>query len=383
METHTDKPQVLIFDDGVELQEMADVLSHQLPVAEVSIAANEDAFQNLVDKKDFDVIIIEQTMHDVSGIEQLVASRLLDSEPSVLAVSRSDDSELLSAVYGTGCYRCIVKEGRWLKELAPAVRHLLRIRRLERENAKLIAKLTEANVLLSEKNKRLDEFSGTVAHDIRGPLGGINMKLEYICDIYKDDVDERLSKLLVGTFDASKRLLSVVQSMYEFAKIGAKAAKMETFSLGKLVDEVVQDLNFRDDLDIQISIQELPEVWGSDPLIRKIFINLINNAVKYNDKKQILINIGQGEITHRSLGEFAEFYVEDNGPGIPESEMNDLFTMFRRGRDADKKCDGVGIGLSVVKQIAELHYGSVGVSASALGGTRFSFTLPLQEIELR
>ena len=73
METHTDKPQVLIFDDGVELQEMADVLSHQLPVAEVSVAANEDAFQNLVDKKDFDVIIIEQTMHDVSGIEQLVA----------------------------------------------------------------------------------------------------------------------------------------------------------------------------------------------------------------------------------------------------------------------------------------------------------------------
>jgi signal transduction histidine kinase len=377
-----ERPKILIFDDGDEIVQSQAVLTKQLPFADVEAVRSLVDFRKAVDVTDYDVVILEQTLRSISGVELLVEMKLKDTEPSVLVTSRSVDPYVLATVYNAGCHRCIVKEGRWLDELAPAVRHLLRIRRLERENAKLIAKLTEANCLLSDQNKRLDDFSGTVAHDIRGPLGGINMKLEYICDVYKDDVDERLAKLLTSTFEASKRLLSVVQSMYEFAKIGAKAAKMEMLDLGRLVDEVVQDLNFQSDLDIQINISNLSQVWGNAPLLRKVFINLINNAVKYNDKETIVINIGQGEALLRSLGHFCEFYVEDNGPGIPKEELNDLFVMFRRGQDAEKKCEGTGIGLSVVKQIVELHYGTITVSSQIAKGTKFLFTLPLEEIEI-
>ena len=81
--------------------------------------------------------------------------------------------------------------------------------------------------MLAEKNKRLDEFSGTVAHDIRGPLGTISMKLEYIKDIYGDELDDRFKSIVDGTLQSTRRLIDVVQAMYEYAKLSSRAQKIE------------------------------------------------------------------------------------------------------------------------------------------------------------
>jgi len=377
-----EREKILVFDeDAGDLERMRSVLAHQLPFADVSAARSLEEFRSATAGREFDVVVIEQLLSEVSGVELMVELKLRDSEPAVLLLSRSADPKVLASVYSAGSSRCIVKEGRWLEEVGPAVRHLLRIRKLERENAALIAKLTEANVLLSEKNKRLDEFSGTVAHDIRGPLGGINMKLEYMCDVYRDEVDERLGKLLSSTLESSKRLLGVVQAMYEFAKLGAKAAAMEELNLGQLIEEVVQDLHFDDSLDIKIQIGELPRVWGNPHLLRKVFGNLITNAVKYSDKREIVIAVEQRRLLSRSLGRFGEFCVRDNGPGISKEDLKEIFGMFRRGRNAEKKCEGVGIGLSVVKRIVELHFGQVSVESEPGKGACFVLTLPTEEIE--
>ena len=374
---------ILIFDeDDQDLERVHSTLSQQLAFAQIVAVKSLAAFREALASRQYDLVIIEHMLSEVSGVELQLELKLSDHEPAVLMLSRSAAPETLSYIYNTGGHRCIVKEGHWLDELGPAVRHLLRIRKLERENEALIAKLTEANVLLSEKNKRLDEFSGTVAHDIRGPLGGINMKLEYMYDVYRDEVDDRLKKLLGSTLESSQRLLEVVQAMYEFAKLGAKATAMQDVNLAQLIEEVVQDLHFDESLDIKIGIGELPHVWGNPHLLRKVFINLINNAVKYSDKKEIVINITPEKITERSLGHFGVLSLEDNGPGIAKGDLKELFTMFRRGKDAEKKCEGVGIGLSVVKRIIELHYGQIWASSETGRGARFTIMLPLEEIEL-
>ncbi len=377
------KEAVLLFDEDRELLEAAGkILAQQLPFADIVCVAGLDEFRECLQQREFEVVVLEHLLSEISGIELIVELKLRDREPGVLVLSKTSDPQVLATVYNAGCQRCIVKEGRWLDELAPAVRHLLRIKRLEEQNASLIAKLTEANVQLCDKNKRLDEFSGTVAHDIRGPLGGINMKLEYMCDMYAEEVDPRLKKLLSSTLDSSRRLLGVVQAMYEFAKIGARAESLEEVRLPQLIEEVVQDLHFDESLDIQIGIGDLPAVWGNPHLLRKVFINLINNAVKYSDKQQIVINITPTRTFEKSIGRFCEFAVEDNGPGIPEEDLGEIFTMFRRGKDAGKKCDGVGIGLSVVKQIVEVHYGQIRAFSEPGGGARFVISLPLERIEL-
>jgi signal transduction histidine kinase len=373
---------ILIIDRNCRaVNGMARVLAEQLPTVNVLAVPSLEEFRRAVQQHAADVVVLDQDLWGAYGVETLMELRLKDHEPFIVVVSSVSDPQHVASLYNAGCHRCIVKQGAWLDELGPAVRHLLRLRKLEVENAKLIAKLTEANVLLAEKNKRLDEFSGTVAHDIRGPLGGINMKLEYLCDTYPCP-DERFKKLLGSTLNSTRHLLGLVQAMYEFAKLGSKAARMSEVNLPQLIEEVANDLHFDDALNINVEIGQLPQVWGSPDLLRKVFINLLSNAVKYNDKPDVNISVMPVCVIERSLGRFCRFKVEDNGRGIPKQDLRDIFSMFRRGSNVDQGCEGIGVGLAVVKRVIELHFGQIEVSSEVGRGTAFTISLPMDKIEL-
>lgn len=373
---------VLIVDGNADdLRQSRDSISRQLPEAIVIPVGSINHYRELVGRQDFDVIILDHDLSQRSSAELIQELKLKDNEPGVLVVSRSSDPRQMAEIYNSGCHKCIVKEGRWVEEIAPAVRHLLLVRRLEEENRRLISKLTEANMMLQEKNRRLDEFSATVAHDIRGPLGGVSMKLEYLIDTYGSKVDPRFLELLTKAFSSTERLTQIVQSMYSYAKLGSKAARMNDLNLVQLVEEVISDVHFNDAQEIKIGIGNLPHVWGNPDLLRRLFINLLTNAVKYNNKPEVIINIGVQKMTDKSLGRFAEIYVEDNGPGIPQDEVKNIFSMFTRGSTASADSEGAGIGLAVVQRIAELHFGSVHVESEVGRGTKFIISLPLEKID--
>lgn len=373
---------VLIVDGNNEhLRQSRDLIARQLPEALIIPVSSITHCRELINSQEFDVVVLDHDLTSRNATELIHELRLKDHEPGVLVVSSSSDPRLVSEIYNTGVHKCIVKEGRWLEELGPAVRHLLRIRRLEDENRRLVARLTEANMLLQEKNRRLDEFSATVAHDIRGPLGGISMKLEYLLETYGTTLEPRFIDLLTKAFTSTQRLTQIVQSMYSYAKLGAKAARMSEIDLVQLVEEVISDIHFSEALEIKIGIGNLPRVWGNPDLLRRLFINLLTNAVKYNNKPEIIINVGIVQLTDKSLGRFAEIYVEDNGPGIPQNEIKNIFSMFTRGSTSADDTEGAGIGLAVVQRIAELHYGSVRVESEVGRGTKFIVSLPVEKID--
>lgn len=302
--------QILVLD--TEKHEVTRALTNildQLPSIAITEVESLETYNKVVGEKDFDVVILDYDISRSAGVALIHELKLKDYEPAVLIVSNSVETPIFTEIYNHGAYRYIVKQGAWKDEIGPAVRHLLRIRRLEEENRSLLAKLTEANVMLNEKNRRLDEFSATLAHDIRGPLGGICMKLEYILDTYGKNFDDRLYGLIDRAQKASDRLTHVVQAMYDFAKLGNKAAKMEHISLRDIVQQVISDLSFDDSLNVTIGVDELPPVWGNKELMFRVFMNLISNAVKYNDKPEIIVNIGLRGIEHRTLGKFCEVFV--------------------------------------------------------------------------
>jgi signal transduction histidine kinase len=244
------------------------------------------------------------------------------------------------------------------------------------------AKLTETNALLDEKNRRLDDFCTTIAHDIRGPLAALMLKVEYILDAYDGELDSKCAGLLQRSHSSCQRLVEMVQGMYEYAKIGSRAVTFFELSLTDLVHEVLYDLSYDDSLDVQAGVGELPRVFGNPGLLRRVFLNLVNNAVKYNDKPEKLINIGCLGYEDRPIGRFARIFVEDNGPGIPEHELKGIFGMFRRGASSRKESDGLGIGLAVVERILELHFGRIDVESTPGRGTRFILSLPVERVEL-
>lgn len=372
---------ILILDK--DTKEVAHAISNiidQLPLVTITRADSVETYRNIVGREDFDVVILDYDVSGDEGVDLIHQLKLKDYEPAVLIVSTKVESKVFTEIYNYGCHRYIVKRDRWLEEIGPAVRHLLRIRKLENENRGLLAKLTEANAMLGEKNRRLDEFSATLAHDIRGPLGGICMKLEYILDTYGATFDQKLRGLLERAYQASDRLTYIVQAMYDFAKLGRKAATMEHVSIKKIVEEVLSDLAFDDSLNITIGMGELPSVWGNQELLRRIFMNLISNAVKYNDKPEVIINIGTKRLDKRTLSTFAEIFVEDNGPGIPAQDQREIFSIFSRGVAAQGSKEGIGLGLSVVQRIAELHFGKVWVESELGAGSTFIISLPIDEI---
>ncbi len=375
--------RILVLDSDPEnLARSISLLSKEIPGSNVRGFDSRKELNRAAEKNLSDIVVLDYSFVK-EGVPELIHElRLQDHEPAVLVVSDCSDPRIVADAYNAGCDKVIVKNESWENELCPAVRHALRIRRLEDENRRLIARLVEANQLLEEKNKRLDDFSAMVAHDIRGPLGGLSMKIEYILDTYKGKIDTRMTELLQRASRSTERLTGIVQAMYDFARIGAKAANMTRVDLAKLVEEVISDLEFKDSLDIQIGIGELPVVWGNESLLRRVFINLISNGVKYNDSKQISINIGSDGFYESSLAKFARVFIEDNGRGIPRDELPSLFAKFTRGSSSLGESEGIGLGLAVVSRIIDLHCGKIEVSSEVGHGSKFCLILPLEKIEL-
>ena len=368
---------VLDEDEGL-LEQTCATIETQIPNAWVRGALSVDQFCSELEEHSFDLVIIDFDLASGNPVEVLHQAKLQDYEPAIMVVSAAEDPRTVASLFNVGCHRYIYKEGDWLPELGPAIRHSLRVRRLEEENWILISKLTEANQLLEDKNKRLDEFSATLSHDIRGLISGLSMRLDYIIDVASDELSPKLSDLLSSALRATDRVNQIVQGTYEFAKLGRESLKKSPVELVQVVRDVIDDMQFEDRLDIQVGIDDLPVIWANEGLMRRVFINLISNAVKYADSDQIVINFGVERYFKNSLAQFCEIYVEDNGPGIATSELANVFRMF--WQEDREKADGVGIGLAVVQRIVDLHMGSVDVCSEVGQGTKFLLTLPLEEI---
>lgn len=372
---------LILEDDPAAAKSTADFIASIFPNLILQTTTSLEDCRKIVKEKDFDIVVLDSDLKGLSDIGLIQHLKVKDNEPAVLVVSESINPQMVNEINSIGCHRYVHKLGDWHAQLGPALRQLMRIRKLEEENRRLVAQLTEAKMFLEEKNKRLDEFSATVAHDIRGPLGGVSMKLEYILDKYNDELDVKLHTLIDRAFNSTRRVIDIVQAMYNYAKLGSKAAVMEELNLRELINEVINDMSFDEKLDINIGIGDLPPIWGSADLLRRVFINLIGNAVKYNDKPQIIINIGLDRIVEKTIGTFAEIFVSDNGPGIPREEHQNVFAIFQRGYGQAKDQDGLGVGLSVVRRIVELHYGDVVVQSAKGEGAKFVLSLPSEKLD--
>jgi len=375
--------RILIFEADQEIADLAwDTVAAFVPGASFELVRTLDDCRELLGSGHFDVLVLDYDLAELGRSFFLQELEVQDHLPGVVIVSAAVDVQLLSRLCTSNRRRFVLKDGDWLSEVGPTVRYLLRVVRMEEEYEKVRAQLTEANQILKDKNRRLDEFSMTLAHDIRGPLGGISMNLEYVLDTYGSTLPDRAAELLRRALGTSARLGGLVQAMYQYAKLGAQASKMSRLDLTTLIHEVVSDLHLNERPQIKISIQELPPVWGNSELLRRVFINLITNAVKYNDKPETLIEISCEGFEEKTLGRYAKIAVADNGPGLPEEDLKTVFSMFSRSRSNSQGKEGLGVGLAVVNRIVELHYGEIALQSTLGRGSKFVISLPLEKNEL-
>lgn len=347
-----------------------------IPGAEVVEARSFSRYQEELSKSDFDVVVIDYDLPGTQRPEVLAELKVRDNEPDVLLLSTCTDTDTIRRI-SRSQKRYVVRDELWVESIGRAVRDMLRIRKLEAENAQIRARLTESNRQLEERNERLDEFCATIAHDIRGPLAGLILKIDYILERFREGLDPKCVEMLGRSMDSAHRLVGVVQSMYEFAKLGRDGTEFSSVELAPMAREVVADLRGSAKCQVTLEAATLPAVRGNPDLLRRVFINLFGNSIKYGEREWVIVSVTSPGTVSRGDTTLLELRVRDNGPGIDPKQAKGVFDMFARGSHGAGGPEGLGVGLAVVQRILELHGGSIELIQAGQPGCCFRLLLPL------
>lgn len=218
----------------------------------------------------------------------------------------------------------------------------------------------------------LDSFAHTVAHDIKSPLSTVFGYACLLTDIAGEVSLDELKEYLQSIANNSQRIVHIVNELLLFASV-RKQDEIERSALD--MSAIMHEVNERLASLVENSHAEIimPEEWpvaiGYGPWIAEIWTNYISNAIKYGGKPP-RIELGSTFESPYTI----RFWVRDNGAGIPTEKLPSLFQQF--SRLGVTRIEGHGLGLSIVKRIAEKLGGDVGVESVVGEGSVFSFTLP-------
>jgi signal transduction histidine kinase len=225
---------------------------------------------------------------------------------------------------------------------------------------------------LSEKVSRLEEFATTIAHDVRGPLVAICMRLDVAREVGGEALSQKIRDLLTKAFLTAEKLATLVQALYDYARLGAQATEKTVISLEKVLSGCLDDLSQTDKNVLVLRSTELPMVWGNADLLRQLFQNLICNSITYRQGDTVTVVVSCAGIERRALGEFAVISVKDNGQGMTEKQQSHALKLYGRGG-----IGGLGFGLSIVQRVVDIHNGTLTLQSEAGSGTEFIVGLPV------
>lgn len=225
---------------------------------------------------------------------------------------------------------------------------------------------------LEAKNLELESFVYTVSHDLRAPLISMEGFAKLLADEYGGRLDDEGRDYLRRVRANVEAMNSLLMDLLELSRVGRVQEPVEAVAVGEVVAEVLEDLATmvsKSAAEVTVAAG-LPTVQCSRGRVVQVFSNLISNAIKFSrDGEPPRVEIGW-RATERAY----HFLVKDNGIGIEPSQQHKVFEIF--SRLGEKRVEGTGVGLAIVKRIVEDHGGEVGVDSAPGQGSTFWFTCP-------
>lgn len=257
------------------------------------------------------------------------------------------------------------------------ITHFIAIKDDITEHKKLVEELREAQIKAEAADKMKSEFLAQMSHEIRSPLNAV---LNFT-NIIKEETSDIKSEVLEISFSAidsaSKRIIRTVDLILNMTdlQIGTYSTSARKINLAELLKHLIKDYeSVANSHKLELifdSTLETAEIETDDYAVNQIFVNLIDNAIKYTHKGFVKIRL------HSQENEKYTVEVEDSGIGISEEYLPDLFSPFSQEEHGySRKYEGNGLGLALVKRYCEIIGANISVKSKKDVGTTFTVTIP-------
>ncbi len=249
-------------------------------------------------------------------------------------------------------------------------------RRVEFEEAESIQWILRNITERKELDSLRDDMTAMIYHDLRSPLGNIVSSLEMMSGLMPDD--ETLVSMLNIARNSTARIQRLVNSLLDINRLesGHQIVDQNAIDPLALIREAIRDVEptatGRQQKVVNIVNTVLPLIWVDVDMAHRLFINLLENAIKFTPVA------GRIEIGGQTDGTFVKFWVRDNGPGISAADQERIFEKFTRLRRKDRP-GGLGVGLAFCRLAVLGHGGEIWVESELDKGTTFWLTLPVAQ----
>ena len=244
-------------------------------------------------------------------------------------------------------------------------------------------RLAGLNAELARSNEELDAFAYVASHDLKEPLRGIHKYAHQLMEAAPANEEER--RKLDGLMRLTLRMDSLLDSLLHFSRVGREELTLENVDLNDVLADALEMVGSRtEDGRTQIvAPRALPLIMCDRVRVREVLVNLLSNALKYNDKAAQRVEVGfidAHESAPRqgfpdSTDGHTVYYVRDNGIGIAPRHFDQVFKMFKRLHGREEYGGGTGVGLTIVRKLVERHRGQVWLESTGGEGSTFFFTL--------
>lgn len=334
-------------------------LDYQILIAEnTSIAV-----ELLTQHPDIKIIFCDQRMPDKTGVEFFEEIRSWFPNPiRILLTGYSDIEAVINAINRGHIFRYVKKP--WAD--ADIICSIEEAFKFYTANTQLAIKNEE----LQKAYNELDKFAYSVSHDIRGPLSGVMGGLKVVKHL--DDISE-IKEMLALMENSVKKLDTFILSMHDYYTLQRGELRIVEMDLNQVLADVrdIHQANIvTNKVEFSINVNQQEPFWCDEMTLKLILNNLVSNAIKYQKKDgknktiELSVEVGKG---------LATIHVKDNGIGIPENHLSEIFNLFFRASTQDA---GSGFGLYNVKDALLKLNGGIKVNSVLGEGAVFQVTIP-------
>lgn len=251
--------------------------------------------------------------------------------------------------------------------------------------------LERSNRQLERLNEKKTTFVSTTTHELRAPLINIKQCVSLLLENPNEQLSTNQKEGLIMIKNNSERLIRMIADLLDVSKLDSAQMCVEKMDIIKVVKEAVTTVdhwctNKGISLYLKLPHEEII-VYGDSDRVRQVFTNLLSNAIKYTPPrgkiellyKQCNKVVDSEASGSKEMKKFAAISVKDNGIGIAEADLKEIFKRFVKVENPDytQGFQSAGLGLSIAQEIVEMHGGSINVESKPGKGSIFTVTLPL------